>query len=467
MTDFDDKLSKRLEGFNLRYELFPWQKNLLREINEKFSIMKEKPGGSVFRYQLIGAYGVGKTYLLCIIMVQYMLFCASNFPSQKFKGVVFSGTGAQLETTLWFDLKEMICESKFANDFVITSRKIFLKGYENKIECSARNVPVSSGAKVAGMHGENVLVIFDEATTIPDYLFDKAATFFTQCNGLWLVSGNGERTGCRFHQNYIDDSKNTWKNLTINRFDLGIPDDPYIESVIMDYGEESDMYKVNVLGQFTEMSSGFLFPEYVIQRAVGKYTGATCDSHVVLSCDVASGHGNDFSTIVIRSWRTVVLLKRFKTDTADFTEIIKEYSKEYHPQAIIVDEVGCGQGVYDALSAFYGERMRVIAMQCGAPANNSDFFENKKAELYYTALGFLKRHGSIPDSKEFVEELRRIQFCISTKGRTQIVSKRDSKDPSPDIVDAFAYSFAVDPESYNVTKRYFDDAVSVSAGGYY
>jgi len=174
--------------------------------------------------------------------------------------------------------------------------------------------------------------------------------------------------------------------------------------------------------------------------------------HVIFSADVASGHGQDFSTLVVRAASRVVQIYKMKVDLTEFVQFVKSKVREYHPQAIVVDEIGCGQGVFEALAAFYGSRIEVVPMQCGMAANNSKFFANKRAELFMQARDFMKKYGSIPNDKDLLKELRSIQFIVDRLGRTQIKSK-EKNEKSPDMADALAYSFAVEPEAI-ISSRY-------------
>jgi len=174
--------------------------------------------------------------------------------------------------------------------------------------------------------------------------------------------------------------------------------------------------------------------------------------HVIFSADVASGHGQDFSTLVVRAASRVVQIYKMKVDLTEFVQFVKSKVREYHPQAIVVDEIGCGQGVFEALAAFYGSRIEVVPMQCGMAANNSKFFANKRAEVIMQARDFMKKYGSIPNDKDLLKELRSIQFIVDRLGRTQIKSK-EKNEKSPDMADALAYSFAVEPEAI-ISSRY-------------
>lgn len=112
-----------------------------------------------------------------------------------------------------------------------------------------------SGAKFEGFHAylatevtpfRPLLIILDEAKTIPDDIFVGV----DRCNPTWLlyISSPGGHFG-RFHDSF--------KSERFAAHNIGIADCPHItperiEAMRLQYGEDSDVYRSMILGQFAK-----------------------------------------------------------------------------------------------------------------------------------------------------------------------------------------------------------------------
>lgn len=164
----------------------------------------------------------------------------------------------------------------------------------------------------------------------------------------------------------------------------------------------------------------------------------------VMGVDVAR-FGDDRSVILTRK-DTIETIRVFKgMDTQQLAAMVAEEAGMVRPDAIFVDGGGVGGGVVDRLKML---GFRVIEVQAGSKANDTERYLNKRAEMWGKMREWLKERGAIPDSQyanELVDDLVSPQYSFDNAGRIVLEKKDDMKDrgiPSPDLGDALALTFA-------------------------
>ncbi len=454
-------------------EFKTWQADFLEEIcNDLIQSMNQEQ--YLAKYQLIGAYGVGKSYMLYIVVCCYMIFCFLVYPDDEFNGAVFSANEKQMKT-LWRKSENII--NKMPDKILVaTGSKIMINpvyGGKSNIVFEWKTWGDTAGG-VAGMHGKNVLAILDEATEIPQYVFEKAETYFTSCKGIWLVAGNPTNTNCEFYRNYASrkDPKDIkkgqdWENRRISRYqfeDVEGGNDNYANMIanrpenapfnidVRDpsSGDKCDSWRVNVLGKFPLSVADTIFPRVLLDRAVERHIGVPQrNDRYYFGVDVAAGIGRDYTVIIIRTDTQVIEIIRSNDQrVSDVFEKLIKLVIYYRPVAVCFDESGIGQGVVDMARANAAFKSVVIHGVNGC--NKSDDpqrWQNVATQLYRALRDWLETLGGIPDNKFLLEELG--AFVQPNDGRMRKaiyhIDKKlviDAIGRSPDIADALAYSFA-------------------------
>jgi len=88
---------------------------------------------------------------------------------------------------------------------------------------------------------------------------------------------------------------------------------------------------------------------------------------------------------------------------------------------------------------------RVKALNVGVGAARSDAYINKRAEMFYRILIWIKRGGVFVINKGW-KELQSIRFRAELSGRMKIMGKQEMRKlgiKSPNVADALMLSFAV------------------------
>lgn len=175
---------------------------------------------------------------------------------------------------------------------------------------------------------------------------------------------------------------------------------------------------------------------------------------LIIGCDPAGDGVNDAdrTAIAFRRGRVCHRLEYHNgLDTMQIAGKLSEYAKRMMPDAIFVDKGGLGAGVFDRLREL---NVPVVGVNSAAKANDSERYENKRAEMWWTMQEwFNDQPCRIPNNAALISDLTAPQPKVSSNGRKLLEKKDDMKRRgvrSPDGADAVALTFA-EPVSHQST----------------
>jgi hypothetical protein len=181
----------------------------------------------------------------------------------------------------------------------------------------------------------------------------------------------------------------------------------------------------------------------LVMAAVNNVTFSERYGSLLIGCDPA-GEGDDRTAIAFRQGRTVFRVEyHSKLDTMQVAGKLAEYYRTMQPDAIFVDKVGLGAGVYDRLREL---QIPVIGVGAGMQANNKERYENKRAEMWFEMQKwFADAPVRIPNDAALIADLSTLQALPSSNGRCALEKKSELRKRgirSPDGADALALTFA-------------------------
>lgn len=211
------KLARFCEGANSRFIREAWQ--------WRMQAFRAKPG--LFARQILGSIwwdqqervareivrrrrvavksgnGVGKTYLAADIALWFLY---SHYPAVV---LTTAPTARQVRFALWEEIRR-----RWRQSVVRLPGRL----YETRIKAGdgwfALGLATDEGDKFQGFHAENLLIIFDEASGIPDSIWEAAEGVAVGENNKILAIGNPLTTRGRFYR--VFQRANEWAKLTIS-----------------------------------------------------------------------------------------------------------------------------------------------------------------------------------------------------------------------------------------------------------
>lgn len=294
-----------------------------------------------------------------------------------------------------------------------------------------------------GFHATFLCWIIDEASGVDDEIFEVVEGSLTGNNYLRLLMANPTRTVGYFFNTH-NKHKALWRTHTFNTELSENVSRESIERKKLEYGADSDQYRVRVLGQFPLSSTDALFTMQEIEDAMAKNPNdIDRTGSFSYACDVAR-FGDDSSVMTKKRGYDIYDLKQFKgINTMEYANIISSEveTESKDPDGIFVDTIGVGAGVMDRLEEKgYSSIDANVAMK----AEKMNVYINKRAEMYFELRDWVRKGGRLPNDEELAEELLVIRYSYSENGKILLMKKSEIKEElgrSPDKGDSVALHF--------------------------
>jgi hypothetical protein len=389
-------------------------------------------------------HGVGKSTTASWAMLWFLL---TRYPV---KVVVTAPTSAQLYDALFAELKRWVKElpQPIQDLLDVKQERIELKASATEAFISARTSRAEQPEALQGVHSDNVMLVADEASGVPEAVFEAAAGSMSGHNALTILLGNPVRSSGFFFETH-NRLKDEWWTRRVSCIDSTRVSKEYVEDMKSRYGEESNAYRIRVLGEFPRSDDDTIIPMELLESAKHRDTRAYEDAPIIWGLDVAR-FGSDSSVLCKRQSNVVHTLERWRNlDLMQLTgAVVAQYEACDHkskPAEILVDSIGLGAGVVDRLIELKLPARGINVSE--SPAMGGTYL-NLRAELWHKAKAWLeKRDCKIPNNEDLIGELATVRYTFTSNGKIKIESKDDIRRrglKSPDMADAFVLTFASD-----------------------
>jgi hypothetical protein len=223
----------------------------------------------------------------------------------------------------------------------------------------------------------------------------------------------------------------------------GIAHDSH-QAIIRQHGADSDEARVEVYGQFPNQAINQFISHSLVQEAAEREVYHDAGAPLLMGVDVARGD-RDYNVFAYRRGRDArsIPWKRFKsTDTVQVAQAVAEAAQRFGVDAIFVDGGGVGGGVVDMLK---GWKFRIIEVQSGGTATDTDRYQNKRVENWSLMKEWLSI-AAILDDPTLKSDLTSPELDYhKVTNKMMLESKEHMRDKrslaSPDMADALSMTF--------------------------
>lgn len=389
------------------------------------------------------------------------------------KVIATSITGANLKDGLWSEMSKWQQRSELLkSQFLWKKERIESHDHPETWFMSARQWSKSADKDqqadtLAGIHADNVLFLVDEAGGIPDAVIAAAEAALATEGGMKRLALAGNPThlsgplyrACTKERSY-------WHVIEIT----GDPDNPkrsprinieWARKQIKAYGADNPWVLVNVFGRFPPSSLNSLIGPEEIETAMQRHLDQEVfiTSPKILGVDVGL-QGDDPTVIMPRQglvmFKPKVLRIRDPLQVAMHVISAKEkWGRDGHEvDAEFVDNTGgWGSGVVAKMQELGHSPIPVNYSE--APMNPR--YKNKRAEMCWNFVEWIRGGGCLPPVPELVEEGTAITYFYDANGRLQLVEKEQIKEElghSTDHWDAAMQTFAYPVAAKDPLDRY-------------
>ena len=422
----------------------PWQDEALR-------LFPTSP-----RMAMKASKGVGKTGCEAWLAWNFLL----TRPHPKIAATSISADN--LADNLWTEMaKWQNCSPLLKKMFTWTKTRIFANDHPETWWMSARSWPRSADTSrqadtLAGLHADYILFILDESGGIPSAVMASAeAALSSPIEGHIVQAGNPTHLEGPLYS-ACTTQRASWQIIEIN----GDPDNPnrstrvdieWARQQIRQYGRDNPWVLVNVFGQFPPSSLNVLIGPDEVQDAFRRYyrEHELRGMSKVLGIDVAR-EGDDASVIFPRQGIQAFQPLIYRNiDSLQGAGAVSRKWDDWGVDAAFVDNTGgFGSGWIDQLRQL---GKSPIGVHFSSKAHQAERYFNKRTEMYFDAVEWIKDGGALPECPELMAALTQTTYTF--KGDKLLLEDKDQVKAklgySPDHGDAFALSFAepVTPKS--------------------
>ncbi|MCB9584564.1 MAG: DEAD/DEAH box helicase family protein [Polyangiaceae bacterium] len=322
---------------------------------------------------------------------------------------------------------------------------------------------------LAGYSGRNLLFIIDEASGVKDELYETIQGNSAGGSTILLLSNPTKAEGFFFdsHRSKADlfvtfamsayDSANVVAGLEGGEAIPGLATKSWIELMLREYGPESPIFKVRVMGEFVESSTDRIIPIALLEAAQDLWHEMVAAGPIVIGCDPAGpGEFGDETGWAIRVGHKVteVLGDRGLTADGHVTKLLqliastraKHKGCSPEPATIVLDSEGSvGADVYSSLivhSRLHPSDFKIIRVRSSEKARQFKIYGRVNDELWSNAHDHLAREEdpiALPVDSLLDQDLTTPSWEVDTWGKQRVTSKKTLRQimgRSPDRGDA-------------------------------
>lgn len=443
-----------------RGEHFTWQQNEILTAVEK-ALVNTAPK----RISIRSGHGIGKSTVLAWLIL-WFLFC---FKDAQIPAT--APTTEQIHDILWKEINKWMKKMRplIADKYEWQSGYVRMKESPETWFARAKTARKESPEALAGVHGDHVMFIIDEASGVAEEIFNTAEGALTNENILVLMISNATRNYGYFYDSHHRDKEN-WQTLTFNSEESPIVSEGYIQRIETLHGRKSDEFRIRVQGEFPA-EEGIDDQGYVpllVDEDLREDTNGALHGRIRFGIDPA-GDGDDKAAHIGRDAYVAKTLKLEDKSTPksiarDACELMK--GLKIDGEDTWVDNFGEGANVASEIALYDREDpIRVHGVNMGDEAEDPTRFLDKRAECAWRMRSWIKAGGQIYQLDKWKEELLSLRYrrTEGKNSRIQLMPKRMMKKlnlnhgKSPNRVDGLMLTFFEDEISENHQNQYREE----------
>jgi hypothetical protein len=395
------------------------------------------------RLSIRSGHGVGKSMFLSISI---LWFHTCYFPA---KGGCTAPTATQMSDVLWAELS--LWHRRLKERVPALGAKFNWKADQfEMIEAPQESFSVARTARpekpeaLQGLHSKHVLIIVDEASGVAESIFEAGRGALSSEDSFVILTSNPTRLEGLFYETHHK-LREMWGTIQVNGEDCPLQSQLFRDELIHQYGRDSNVYRVRVMGDFPLEESDSVIPMHLCEAA--KVRDVKPFGKPIWGVDVAR-FGSD-RTVLVKRVTNATLEKHISWSGMDTMQsagkVFAEWNQtlpENRPDYIFVDVIGVGAGVLDRLLEL---NLPAIGVNVAEATSIDDRYARLRDELWFRARKWLEKQNCklFPD-EALLAELAMPKYAFTSNGKIKVESKDEMKKRyprSPDIADAFCLTF--------------------------
>lgn len=355
-----------------------------------------------------------------------------------------------------------------AEEVELLADTVNIKGAKQYWHVLAKTAPKNEPENLAGLHGDYLLIIVDEASGVEDSHFGVLTGALTDNRNRMVLASQPTRNVGFFYNTHHQLSipyGGSWNNITLNSELSPIVSETFLREKKLQYSKEQ--YDIKVRGLFPNKSDGFLLGRSEIDACFGfNPINEDEDWGYVIPIDVGGGDFRDDSVMTVarvigfgqygeqarRVFIEEIPIVDNTENTVAFARRAHRESMKFINSTLAIDKGGMGAAFIHNMEDLGASNIHKVVW--GNPCFKKDLkdtFVNLRSQAIVCMARAIqeKRFGMAKSVQRkygarIINELTRIPYDFDSRARYQVKSKADMREmgiPSPDIADTFAFCF--------------------------
>jgi hypothetical protein len=439
-----------------------WQAEELRKIaahireNRARIARGEKP--LVYKCAIASGRGIGKSAFVAMVVI-WFISCIPGGSS-----IISANTDTQLTSKTFGEISKWLTLAINGFFFERTQKKITpTEWYAQQLRDALK---VDSGKyyaegilwnpdnpdAFAGEHSSiGMLLIFDEASGIPQPIFNVSDGFFTDLTlyRFWFCFSNPRKNTGPFFE-LFHAHRAFWSTRQIDSRAVEGLDTTVYDEIIAKHGEDSDPARVEVKGQFPSQGDHQFISRDVVTGAQARVLDRY-DDHAALVMGVDPARFGDDSTVIRfrrgRDARSYPVTELKGLDNMKVANVVADLIEKFAPDGVFIDS-GAGAGIIDRLK----ERgYKIYEVGFGTESKDRTY-EDHRTEMWAKMRDWLA--GAMIDNNQFLaDDLTGPEYEFKgAEDRIKLESKEKMKKrgiASPNHADALCLTFSLTIPRYD------------------
>lgn len=424
-----------------------WQREFLEDVGRE---VRGHTGPSPYapvRRAVSSGHGVGKSTLVAWLVDWIMVTRPGSH------GTITANTFDQLETKTWASIQFWTGLCIYSHWFECNTRRMYAKDDPSDWYCAPQSSKEENSEAFAGQHAASAssFYVFDEASAIPDKIYEVAEGGLTDGEPMIFLFGNPTRGSGAFHRAAFG-STSRYGQVKVDSRESRFTNKAIIDEWIKDYGEDSDFVRVRVLGKPPQAGELQFIDQNRVRAAQERDTPVVFDDEpLIAGADISDGgsawnvirfrRGADARSIPpvripgekVRGNRAMLLAK--------LAEILDGTHNGRKVAMMFIDSA-FGAPYVERLQAMGYQNVQEVRFGAESPdrhqANMRAYMWNRKKEWLLSA-------AIDPKDTKLELDMTGPGYHINKQDRLVIESKEDMQKrgvDSPDDGDALALTFA-------------------------
>jgi phage terminase large subunit len=450
----------------------PWSRQ--RQILE--SVLKYK------RVSVVSGHKVAKSTSYAILALWF--YC--SFPGARV--IITATTDRQVNGIIWREIKRLI---RGAAVKIPGAAEMGIKAFTGITDphdfSEIRGYTAKEAEAIAGVSGEYVLYLVDEASGVKDFIFQAIEGNRAAGNAWALLASNPTKADGEFYDSHHSKSRKVlgddagyealhidsrespnvtgeWREMDEWSDEVGgwvprtrpVPGlcgPDWIRDKLREWGESDPRFKVRIAGLFCVAEEAKIFQLSLIEEMHANWHDVEPEGRLWIGVDPsgdASG-GDEGGFCARRGLKVLELRARSGLVPAAYCAEIDDiigahWDGDLQPVVLIESEGDAGWKVYQAvkLHAETAKTFICVRIRTSDKAHRQPLiFDRMRDELWANARAWGRSGGGIPESIKLEDDLHAPEYKQNDRGLLKVTPKKDLKillGRSPDIGDAFVLS---------------------------